>query len=137
MPARKPPATSSQPTAKRSLKDALDAALDLDALEKIVKEALSAEREVAIDVEVECKGCHKRQRPRVKVLVPDWNARKGFLQLAIEHSQGRAGVAPAPKKAPSVSAGSFGEMSDEDLLALINLEVESGEVVGEPAEEAA
>jgi hypothetical protein len=90
-------------------------------------------------MEFECKGCGKRQRPRVRVLVPDWNARKGFLQLAIEHSQGRAGVAPAPKKAPSVSAGSFEELSDEDLLALINDTevVQSGEVDGGPAEEAA
>ena len=90
---------------------------------------------MSVDVEVTCK-CGKRQRPRVKVNVPDWNARKGFLQLAIEHTQGRAHTAPAPKVAPKNTSKNFEEMSDEDLLALLNGD-DDGEVVGGAAEEAA
>ena len=122
---------------KKTLKEALDSALDLDQLEAIVKEALVAEREVTVDVEVTCKDpkCGKRQRPRVKVLVPDWNARKNFLQLAIEHSQGRAPQAPAQRKVPSIK-GALEELSDEQLLELVT-EVPDGETVSSGPEEVA
>jgi len=112
--------TNSSPSGtKRSLKDALDSALDLDALEAIVREALTAQKEFHQYVEVTCKHCKKMQRPSVRIQVPDWNARKGFLQLAIEHSKGRAHQAPAPKEGPRIS-GNMEELSDEQLLALLN-----------------
>ena len=119
------------PQSKRTIKEALDSAIDTDQLEKIVREALSAEKEVAVDVELElqCKKCkHQfRQRPRVKVLVPDWNARKGFLQLAIEHSQGRAPTAATPKPKP-VFGGDMEELTDDQLLELMNTDAEAQEV---------
>ena len=117
------------------LKAALAAVIDspegLKDLQDLVRQALKAERDLHVDMEFECKNCKKRQRPRVKVNVPDWGARKQFLELAISYVHGKAPTADRPKAKPKV-AGSFEDMTDEELEALLN-----GETDSSAAEEAA
>lgn len=121
-------------TSKKSVKEALESAIDPAQLEELVREALSAKKEMPVDVPVEldCPKCkhHFRKRPRVMVPQRDWNAIKNFLQLAIEHSQGKAPTAQAPKAKPKFG-GNMDEMTDEQLIALLEtVEVDDGEVVG-------
>ena len=117
------------------LKAALAAVIDspegLKDLQDLVREALKAEKTKDLDYEFECKHCKKRQRPRIKIMVPDWQARKQFLELAISYVHGKAPTADKPKAKPKVT-GSFEDMTDEELEALLN-----GEIDGGAAEEAA
>jgi hypothetical protein len=100
-------------------------------LERALREAVAAEKGQAVDVT--CKHCNRKSRPVVQV--PDWNARVNAWKFLLEQTDGRAPQA-APQK-PKVTAGSLEELSDEELLALINAEVVDGEVDGGAAEEAA
>ena len=117
------------------LKAALAAVIDspegLKDLQDLVREALKAEKTKDIDFEFECKSCKKRQRPRIKINVPDWSAREKFLSLAISYVHGKAPTAEKLKPKPKVS-GNFDDMTDEELEALLNGETDSG-----AAEEAA
>jgi hypothetical protein len=141
LPAKKTPSktvskTVSKSGPRKTIKEAMDSALDPEGIEALIREALSTEKEVAVDVELDLtcpnpKCRHKfRKRPRVRVNVPDWNAREKFLKLAIEHTQGRAPQAAQPKAKPKIT-GSLEELTDEQLEAL--LEVEDGEIDGSPA----
>ena len=117
------------------LKAALAAVIDspegLADLQNLVREALKAKKDINVDMEFECKSCKKRQRPRVRVSVPDWSAREKFLSLAISYVHGKAPTADKPKAKPKL-AGSFEDMTDEELEALLN-----GETLSSAAEEAA
>lgn len=125
---------------KSTLRDALGSVLEseegLENLKELVREAINAKREQKVDCEFSCKNCGTKQRPRIYISVPDWNARKNFLQLAIEHFQGRAAQAPAPPKKTKSSGRSFEEMSDEELQALLE-DSPNGETDSSPTEEAA
>lgn len=118
-----------------SLKDALAAVIDspegLAALQDLVREALQAKKKKNVDMEFECKHCKKRQRPRVWIDIPDWAAREKFLALAISYVHGKAPTADKPKPKPKVT-GSFDDMTDEELEALLG-----GETDSSAAEEAA
>lgn len=117
------------------LKAALAAVIDspegLKDLQELVREALKARQRKSVDFEFECSKCGKRQRPRTWIEIPDWGARKQFLELAISYVHGKAPTADKPKAKPKVT-GSFDEMTDEELEALLN-----GETDSSAAEEAA
>jgi len=84
-------------------------------------------------VDVTCKHCERRQR--VQALVPDnTNVVKAAGEI-IDRIEGKAATKrEAPK--PKVVGGNLDELSDEELVALLQ-EEPSGETDGSAAEEAA
>ena len=116
---------------KAALAEVIDSPEGREQIKSLIREALQATKNVKVDCEFECKNCGKVQRPRIDVPFRDWNAVKQFLDLAITFVHGKAPTADKPKAKPKVT-GSFDEMTDEELEALLN-----GETDGSAAEEAA
>jgi len=108
-----------------------DGALKIEALKKLVFVMRNADKLQYVDVT--CKHCGKRQR--VQALVPDNSNSVKAAGEIIDRIEGKAATKrEAPK--PKVVGGNLDELSDEELVALLQ-EEPSGETDGSAAEEAA